>query len=243
MDNRLFAVAILLFVSALLTEGQNPAPAAAPAPARSPAPTVSAVVAPIIQPQTKIVVSIPEQRLGVLVNNRVYRTYKISTSRFGEGDSRGSWQTPMGHLLVANKIGAAALPGAVFRRRHLSGEVLTPNAPGRDPIVSRIIWLRGMEWQNRNAYHRCIYIHGTPQEELLGKKASYGCVRMRSRDVIEVFGWTAIGTEVAIVDKPINQAAKGMAREQRALVARNIAVLDPARNAAVGPTDKAGMLR
>jgi hypothetical protein len=61
--------------------------------------------------------------------------------------------------------------------------------------------------------------------------------------VIELFGWTAIGTEVAIVDKPVNRVAKEMAREQRALVARNIAVLDPARNAAVGPTDKAGVLR
>jgi murein L,D-transpeptidase YcbB/YkuD len=100
-----------------------------------------------------------------------------------------------------------------------------------------------MEGQNRNAYNRCIYIHGTPQEELLGKKASYGCIRMRSRDVIELFGWTAIGTEVAIVDKPVNRVAKEMAREQRALVARNMAVLDPARNAAVGPADKAGVLR
>jgi hypothetical protein len=149
----------------------------------------------------------------------------------------------MGHLLVANKIGAAAPLGAVFRRRHLSGEVLAANAPGRDPIVSRIIWLRGIEQQNRNAYHRCIYIHGTPQEELLGKKASYGCIRMRSKDVIELFGWTPVGTEVAIVDKAVNRVAKEMAREQRALVARNIAVLDPARNTAVAPTDKAGVLR
>jgi L,D-transpeptidase catalytic domain len=245
MDNRLFAVAIILFVSAFLTEAQNPTPPATPAPAQSPAPAIPAVVAPIVEPQTKIVVSIPEQKLGVLVNNRVYRTYRVSTSRFGEGDSRGSWQTPMGHLLVANKIGATAPLGAVFRRRHFSGEVLSPNAPGRDPIVSRIIWLRGLEGQNRNAYNRCIYIHGTPQEDLLGKKASYGCIRMRSSDVIELFRWTAVGMDVAIVDKPINRVAKELAREQRALVARNIAVLDPARNAAVAPapTDKAGVLR
>ena len=243
MDNRLFAVATQLFASALLTEAQHPAPAATPASTQRPAPTISAVVAPIVQPQTKIVVSIPEQKLGVLVNNRIYRTYRVATSRFGEGESRGSWPTPMGHLLVANKIGAAAPLGSVFRRRHLSGEELAANAPGRDPIVSRIIWLRGIEQQNRNAYNRCIYIHGTPQEGLLGKKASYGCIRMRSKDVIELFGWTPVGTEVAIVDKPVNRVAKEMAREHRALVERNIAVLDPARNTAVAPTDKAGVLR
>jgi hypothetical protein len=243
MDNRPFAIATFVLGFAVLAEAQNPAPA--PAPAQSPGPSIPAapvVVAPIAQPETKIVVSIPEQRLGVLVNNKVYRTYRISTSRFGEGDSRNSWQTPMGHLVVATKIGAAAPLGGVFRRRQFTGEVLSPNAPGRDPIVSRIIWLRGIEGENKNAFHRCIYIHGTPQEELLGKKASFGCIRMRSSDVVELFGWTAIGTEVAIVDKPMNRVVKQLAREQRAVVARNIAVLDPTRNAAA-PGEKSSVVR
>ena len=95
-------------------------------------------------------------------------------------------------------------------------------APGRDPIVSRIIWLRGLDWKNKNAFNRCIYIHGTPQEYSLGKKASYGCIRMRSNDVIEIFNWVTNGTDVAIVDKPMNRAVRDLPVEH-ALVATNVA--------------------
>ena len=94
------------------------------------------------------------------------------------------------------------------------------NAPGRDPIVSRIIWLRGLDYANKNAFHRCIYIHGTPQEDTLGTKASYGCIRMRSSDVVEVFNWITVGTEVAISDKPISRAVKELADDKR-LMATN----------------------
>ena len=78
-------------------------------------------------------------------------------------------------------------PGAVIKNRVPTGEVVTANAPGRDPIVARVIWLRGMEGQNRGARDRCIYIHGTPEERRIGKPASFGCVRMRSRDVIALY--------------------------------------------------------
>jgi L,D-transpeptidase-like protein len=167
----------------------------------------------------KVVVSVRDQKLAVVVNGKIYRSYKISTSRYGEGDNFGSWQTPLGHLQVATKIGGAAPAGAVFHRRQPTGEILAANAPGRDPIISRIIWLRGTEAENRRAFQRCIYIHGTPQEAFLGKKASYGCIRMRSSDVIEVFNWVGIGTDVAIVDEPIRRAVKGLATET--MVARN----------------------
>jgi lipoprotein-anchoring transpeptidase ErfK/SrfK len=194
----------------------NPSPAvqktsAAPA-------TVAPAPSPTPEPVVGIVVSVRDQKLAVVVNGKIYRTYRISTSRYGEGDYYGSWRTPLGHLQVATKIGAAAPAGAVFRRRQLTGEVLAPNAPGRDPIISRIIWLRGTEAENKRAYQRCIYIHGTPQEEFLGRKASYGCIRMRSADVIEVFNWVGIGTNVAIVDEPIRRAVKDAAE---AVVARN----------------------
>jgi lipoprotein-anchoring transpeptidase ErfK/SrfK len=169
-----------------------------------------------------LVVSIPEQKLAVVVNKRVFRTYRISTSRYGEGDALGSWCTPIGRLAVATKIGANAPTGGVFRGRHYTGEILSVNAPGRDPIVSRIIWLRGLNWTNKNAFHRCIYIHGTPQEYSLGKKSSYGCIRMRSNDVIEIFNWVTTGTDVAIVDKPINQAIKELS-DVHPLVATNVA--------------------
>jgi L,D-transpeptidase catalytic domain len=164
-------------------------------------------------------VSVRDQKLAVVVNGKIYRSYKISTSRYGEGDNFGSWRTPLGRLQVATKIGAAAPAGAVFHRRQPTGEILAANAPGRDPIISRIIWLRGTEQENRRAFQRCIYIHGTPQEAFLGRKASYGCIRMRSSDIIEVFNWVGIGTDVAIVDEPIRRAVKDLTSE--ALVARN----------------------
>jgi lipoprotein-anchoring transpeptidase ErfK/SrfK len=171
------------------------------------------------EPEVKLVISVREQKLAVVVNGKIYRTYKVSTSRYGEGDYSGSWRTPLGRLQVATKIGAAAPAGAVFHRRQPTGEVLAANAPGRDPIISRIIWLRGTEEENKRAYQRCIYIHGTPQEEFLGRKASYGCIRMRSSDVIEVFNWVGIGTDVAIVEQPIRRAIKDL--EAEAMVARN----------------------
>ena len=218
---------ITLLLTGLVTLGraQNPSQSATPAPASSPqmpppvvaatpAPTPAAVV------ETQLIVSIPDQRLAVLVNGKIYKTYRISTSRYGEGDALGSWCTPTGHLAVATKIGGTVPYCGVFEGRRFTGEVLSVNAPGRDPIVSRIIWLRGLEYGNRNAYHRCIYIHGTPQEDTLGKKASYGCIRMASNDVMEVFNWITIGTDVAVVDKGIARAVKDLADDRR-LMATN----------------------
>jgi lipoprotein-anchoring transpeptidase ErfK/SrfK len=191
-----------------------------PSPAASPGrPIVTIVPAPT--PTVQLVVSVPDQKLAVVVNGKIFKDYRISTSRYGEGDNWGSWRTPTGVLRIAGKIGAAAPAGAVFHDRQVTGEVLPANAPGRDPIVSRIIWLRGLEFGNRNAYKRCIYIHGTPQEEFLGRKASFGCIRMRSADVIEVFNWVNIGTPVAILEDPLGRAVKEADRETVNLLAQN----------------------
>ena len=89
--------------------------------------------------------------------------------------------------------------GAVFKSRRRTGEILRPNAPGRDPIVSRILWLRGKERQNRNTFARYIYIHGTPEERRIGKPVSYGCIRMKSRDVIDLYRRVGVGAEVRII--------------------------------------------
>jgi lipoprotein-anchoring transpeptidase ErfK/SrfK len=196
----------------------NP-PATKSPPTAAPSPSAISLPAPTPEPEVGLVVSVRDQKLAVVVNGKIFRTYKISTSRYGEGDNYGSWQTPLGHLQVATKIGAAAPAGAVFHRRQPTGEVLAANAPGRDPIISRIIWLRGTEEENKRAFQRCIYIHGTPQEGFLGRKASYGCIRMRSSDVIEVFNWVGIGTNVAIVEEPIRRAVKEVRAE--AMIARN----------------------
>jgi len=82
----------------------------------------------------------------------------------------------MGELEIADKIGDGAPAGTVFKDRRRTGEVVGVNAPGRDPIVTRIIWLRGREGQNANAFRRDIYIHGTPEERNIGRPASYGCI-------------------------------------------------------------------
>jgi hypothetical protein len=100
---------------------------------------------------------------------------------------------------VARLIGGGAAVGAVFKNRRQTGEILRPDAPGRDPIVTRIIWLKGLEPWNRNAFARCIYIHGTPEERNIGHPASFGCVRMKSTDIVHLFRSIGVGASVEII--------------------------------------------
>lgn len=151
----------------------------------------------------RILISIPEQQMLVLKNGTPISRYPISTSKYGVGDGHGSYETPLGHLEVARKIGNNAPLGAVFKSRKPTGEIVQPNSPGRDPIVTRILWLRGLEEQNRDAYSRCIYIHGTPEECNLGKPVSFGCIRMSSSDVINLYNTVGIGAEVDILPTPL----------------------------------------
>jgi lipoprotein-anchoring transpeptidase ErfK/SrfK len=145
-----------------------------------------------------IVVSVAEQKLAVIDGGSLVAEFPVSTSKFGMGDRTGSYATPLGTLEVASKIGANAPLGAVFKSRVRTGEVLRPNTPGRDPIVTRILWLRGLESGNAKAYQRGIYIHGTPDERSIGRKASYGCIRMRSRDVVRLFDSVPVGTRIEV---------------------------------------------
>jgi lipoprotein-anchoring transpeptidase ErfK/SrfK len=154
----------------------------------------------------RIVVSIPEQRLALLDNGALIATYPISTSKFAIGDAPGSRATPLGELQIEKKIGGNAPSGTVFKSRRPTGEILVPDAPGRDPIVTRILWLRGLEAQNANAYGRFIYIHGTPEERNIGQRASFGCIRMRSRDVIQLYDVVGWGARVTILDAPLSAA-------------------------------------
>jgi L,D-transpeptidase catalytic domain len=158
-----------------------------------------------------IVVSIPDQKLLLLDHGTPVAQFPISTSRFGVGDAPGSYSTPLGVLKVAKKIGHNAPIGAVFKGRRFTGEVLRPNSLGRDPIVTRIIWLRGLEHRNCNAFRRGIYIHGTPQERTVGRPASYGCIRMRSRDVVKLFRRVDVGANVAIVNASVKALTRGFA--------------------------------
>ena len=153
-----------------------------------------------------IIVSVPDQRLAVLENGICIAKYPVSTSKFGVGDRPRSFATPLGMLQVAAKVGDNAPVGAVFHGQRRTGEILRPNAPGRDPIVTRILHLRGLEAQNSRAFGRGIYIHGTAEERRIGSPASYGCIRMKSRDVVRLFDCVPVGARVEIVTTSLSRA-------------------------------------
>jgi lipoprotein-anchoring transpeptidase ErfK/SrfK len=165
-----------------------------------------------------MIVSVPDQELALVERGKLIARYSISTSKFGTGDSNASYRTPLGTLFVSAKIGDQLPPGAVIKNRIPTGEIVDVDAPGRDPIVSRVIWLRGMETQNQKARDRCIYIHGTPEERRIGKPASFGCIRMRSRDIIDLYGRIHIGTHVLITLSRIHDFVKS---EEPDLLARS----------------------
>lgn len=147
-------------------------------------------------------VSVPDQKMLVFRKGVEIDRYDVSTSKFGVGSRSGSNATPLGTMEVAKKIGKGAGLGMKFKGRRATGEIVRPNSPGRDPIVTRILWLRGLESQNRNTFSRCIYIHGTPEEWRIGTPASYGCIRMRSRDVVDLFNTIGVGARVEVTLSP-----------------------------------------
>jgi lipoprotein-anchoring transpeptidase ErfK/SrfK len=166
-----------------------------------------AIVCPVPAMATpSIVVSVPDQTLALIDDGVVVARFPVSTSKFGLGDGSGSYATPLGTMAVASKIGANAPLGTVFKSRLPTGEILRPNAPGRDPIVTRILWLRGLEKRNARAFARNIYIHGTPEERLIGRPASYGCIRMRSRDVAQLFAAVGVGTKIEVANARLGRA-------------------------------------
>lgn len=148
-------------------------------------------------------VSVADQKMAVYRQGQEIARYDVSTSKFGLGSQPGTKATPLGEMEIAKKIGKDAPMGMKFKSRKPTGEIVAVNAPGRDPIVTRILWLKGLEAQNRNTYERYIYIHGTPEERNIGKPASFGCVRMRSRDVVELFDTVGRGARVTIDMAPL----------------------------------------
>ncbi len=159
----------------------------------------------------EIRVSVRDQKLALYEKGEPVRVYGVSTSKFGTGDTRNTNRTPIGKLRVAQKIGNGRAPGTVFKGRNATGEIIRPGSTtSRDPIVTRIMWLSGSEGKTRNAYERYIYIHGTPQENLIGQPASYGCVRMRSMDIVDLYSRTSVGTPVRIDRGTLPSAARSM---------------------------------
>jgi hypothetical protein len=161
-----------------------------------------------------VIISVRDQKLVLLRDGTKVASYPISTSMFGLGDAWGRMTTPLGYLAVEKKIGDNVPVGAVFHKRRLTGEVLQPNTPGRDPITTRIIWLRGLEAQNAHAFQRCIYIHGTPEENKIGRPASYGCIRMKSKDVAELYDQLPVGAVVQIIPDRLPKLDKTKPRQE-----------------------------
>jgi len=166
---------------------------------------------------TELIVSIPDQTVALVDGGNLIARYRVSTSKFGNGDSAGSYRTPLGTLFVSGKFGDRLPAGTVIKNRMPTGEIIAVDAPKRDAIVSRVIWLRGMEQENAAAHDRCIYIHGTPEERNIGKAASFGCIRMRSRDIIALYDRVHIGMHVTVSEKPLEEL---IPREKPTLLSR-----------------------
>src|SRR5712672_3169481 len=182
-----------------------------------------------VDTSNQLIISVRDQKLMLVQNGGKVATYPVSTSMFGLGDYWGRMTTPLGYLAVEKKIGDNAPTGAVFHNRRLTGEVLQPNAPGRDPVTTRIIWLRGLEAQNAHAFQRCIYIHGTPEEKKIGQPASYGCIRMKSKDVAELYAQVPVGAVVQIIPDRLPKMEKTKPRQETSggVVAANTAPEPP----------------
>ena len=142
-------------------------------------------------------VSIRDQQLTIKENEESIRTFPVSTSRFGIGTEEGSLKTPTGRFRIVKKIGANMPGETVFVGRvPLQRDDALP--PTEDLVMSRILWLDGLDEHNANTRDRYIYIHGTKHEDKIGTVASHGCVRMRNADVIELFELVEEGTPVVI---------------------------------------------
>lgn len=176
--------------------------------ADDPRPKAPTAVAP---PRTvdRVRVTVRDQRLQLLSNGEVLHEYPVSTAKNGVGSQVGSQRTPLGLHRVHSKFGAGEPLGTVFESRRSTGKLATihtaPVDLEEDVITTRILWLEGLEaGKNRgkgvDSHARYIYIHGTNEEGLIGQPASHGCVRMRNRDVVELFELVAPGTLVEVLE-------------------------------------------
>lgn len=159
-------------------------------------------------PETlRIIVSIEKQRLRLMSGGDVLMDVPVSTAGNGPGEKMGSECTPRGRHIVRAKIGDGAPSGSVFVARRMTGERFHPRMreqyPDRDWILTRILWLSGVEpGRNRlgdvDTMRRYIYIHGCPDDLVLGAPGSHGCIRMSNADVVELFDRVPVGTPVLL---------------------------------------------
>lgn len=158
----------------------------------------------------RIEVSVPEQRLRLIRGEEAVLDVAVSTAANGTGEQRGSECTPRGWHVVRAKVGAGCPENTVFIGRRATGEIYSPELrrdhPKRDWILSRILWLSGLErGRNRlgdvDTMRRYVYIHGAPDDDPMGAPTSHGCVKMRNADVMRLFELVPVGTRVLITDQ------------------------------------------
>ncbi|MCK4532899.1 L,D-transpeptidase [bacterium] len=153
--------------------------------------------------QFVIIVSISRQKLCLIKNGEIIKTYPVSTSKYGIGSKPGSNKTPLGTHYICEKRGEGAKIGTIFKARKNTkkiAKIYTDRTDVPDDFVTtRIMWLKGLEaGVNLETLKRYVYIHGTPEEGLIGTPASHGCVRMKNKEVIELFKLVSVGTFVEI---------------------------------------------
>lgn len=144
-----------------------------------------------------IQISIQKQRLRLYCGDALQREYTISTAVNGVGCAEGSYCTPTGHFEISEMIGQGEAEGTIFRSRRPVGQ-WDGTAEEGDLVLSRILWLHGLEPENANTKERYIYLHGTNHESLLGQPASCGCIRMSNKDVMDLFDRVSVGEAVEI---------------------------------------------
>ena len=147
--------------------------------------------------QAKIDISVSKQRLTLRLGRKKVGEYPVSTSRFGLGTEEGSLRTPTGRFRIAEKIGDGLPEGTVFKSRQ-PVKATKKLLQTEDLIMTRILWLDGLDPGNANTHERFIYIHGTNHEESIGKPVSHGCIRMKNADLLELYKLVDVDTPVAI---------------------------------------------
>ena len=148
-------------------------------------------------PEARIHVSVRKQWLTLKSGRKKLAEYPVSTSRFGLGSKGGSFKTPTGKFRVAEKIGEGMPVGTVFKSRR-PVKATKKALREEDLVMTRILWLDGLERRNANTHDRYIYIHGTNHEEKIGLPDSHGCIRMKNADLVELFERVPEGTAVEI---------------------------------------------
>ena len=160
--------------------------------------------------KNSIFINLARQTLELREGGGMIKTYRISSSQNGSGERSGSFKTPRGRHIIRAKIGDGMAENTVFAGRRPTGEIYSPElsreSPGRDWILTRILWLSGCEiGKNRlgdvDTMRRFIYIHGAPDSAVMGKPGSIGCIRMRNADIIELFDSVRVGESAEIAEK------------------------------------------